>query len=345
MSIIEHFTYEAACAELKAELDDFRPGGIVFLIGPSGAGKTTLRHAVMQEMFGKPDCWGTGRIPAIETISRMPNNAYFSSRDLAKRLLRELHVPSLKWLTDGNSSLDPSVKARLEAEVENARHVWSQLRPQTMTEADYWDVVEESLRARGCKYVSIEQATGLLKNHRDTSPADHTLNLMSLAESAGVMFIMTGVSKASELWGVHHELRRRVGTVWFRPYGSKIKDDRLHYLRLLKTISPRYKLSKPNLLGLMADDLMSATGGLLGHLITILDKAKRKARAAGSRCITGKHVRDSFYSDRDMDRVWLDVHDFESVCSPGNVAQRTALLEAQWQRSSADAAPSSAEDD
>ena len=142
MSIIEHFTYEATRAELKAALDNFRPGHMVFIIGPSGAGKTTLRHSVMQEMFGNPIYWGTGQIPAIETISMLPNNAYFSSRELAKSLVEQLHVPSLRWLFDANDSLDEAVRHQLESEVKEARTVWSKLRPYSVTEGDYWRIFQ-----------------------------------------------------------------------------------------------------------------------------------------------------------------------------------------------------------
>lgn len=332
MSVIEHFTYVAARAELKDALDNFRPGGMIFLLGPSGAGKTTLRHAVMQETFGNPAYWGTGRIPVVEMVANLPHNAYFSSRELAKIVLKELHVPSLDWLFKENSSLDPATKAQFEGEVEKARSVWNQLRPRTMTEGEYWEAVLESLRARGCKYVFIDQVTSLLKNHKDTSPADHTLNLMALAERAGVMFVMSGVAKATALWAVHHELRQRVATVWFRPYSSS-KSDRNHFLRLLKTLSARYRLSKPDLLGVLANDLMASTGGLLGHLIVVMEAAKRKARVEGSRCIASRHIRAAFYNDTDQAQVWRDVHEFEAASRPGNVAKRSALVEAEWRRS------------
>lgn len=336
MSVIEHFTYEATRAELRAALDNFRPGHMVFLIGPSGAGKTTLRHAVMQEVFGNPRYWGKGRIPAIETISMLPNNAFFNSRELAKDLREQLHVPSLRWLFNGNRSLDSAVKEQLEREVQEARTVWSQLRSKPMTEGDYWRSIQWSLPARGCKLVSVEQANGLLKNRRNTLPADHTLHLLSVAENAGVMFIMTGVPECIELWAVHHELRRRVIPVWFRPYSANQKEDHNHYLRLLKTLSTKYNLSRPDLLGLMAYDLLAATGGLLGHLISVMETARSKAAIDGSRAIKKSHIKDAFYSDTDLSRVWKDVHEFEAACRPGNVTKRSAIIAAEWAEASAD---------
>lgn len=55
----------------------------MFIIRPSGVGKTTMRRSVMREMFGNPACWNCGRIPLVETFATLPHGAYFSSRQLA----------------------------------------------------------------------------------------------------------------------------------------------------------------------------------------------------------------------------------------------------------------------
>ena len=58
MRVIQHPAYEAPRRRLRRALDEQRPGHMVFVIGPSGVGKTTMRRSVMQEMFGNPACWG-----------------------------------------------------------------------------------------------------------------------------------------------------------------------------------------------------------------------------------------------------------------------------------------------
>ena len=103
MYCLRHLAYENSRAQLRRALDDHRPGHMVFLIGPSGAGKTTMRTSVMQEMFGDPAHWGRGKIPAIEQFAFLVNQSYFSSKDFVRELLSELHDPSLEWLLRDSS--------------------------------------------------------------------------------------------------------------------------------------------------------------------------------------------------------------------------------------------------
>ncbi len=332
MRLVQHPGYELPRKRLRYALDDHRAGHMVFIIGPSGVGKTTMRRSVMQEMFGNPACWGRGRTPVVETFAMLPHGAYFSSRELVRALLDELHAPKLDWLLHG-SNLTEAAKKAIKAELAACAKIWEQLRPKRGTEGDYWGMFQRSLQARGCKYVSLDQVTALLVNHRDTSPADHTLHLMALAESAGVMFVMTGVHHASRLWAVHSELRRRVVTVWVPPYSDKRKEDRVPFLRLLRSMSTKYPLSSADLLTGMASDVLAATGGVFAELIQLLDRAKSRALEENSARILKRHIESSYYADSDLAALWSDIELFEQAMKAGSVSSRAALARTRWSAS------------
>lgn len=329
MSVIEHFAYMNARTQLKAALDNFRPGHMVFLIGPSGTGKTTLRHSVMQELFGNPMSWGRGRIPVIETFVMLPHMAYYVSKELAKTGVEELIIPSLNWLFTGNN-IPISMEELIRAEIAQCASIWAQLRPRVATEGDYWRIFQRLLSARSCKYVSLDQVTALLVNRRNTSPADHTLHLMSLAEASEIMFIMTGIHTATRLWAIHSELRRRVIPVWMPPYSDKRKEDESHYLRLLKTLSAKYEFSRSDLLCTMASDVLAATGGVFAEIVQLLERASHHARLEGAPRIHKRHIEGSYYSDEDLATLWRDIEAFELAMEAGNVSKRSALVEARW---------------
>lgn len=329
MRPIPHLSYEAARGRLRAALDEHRPGHMVFLIGPSGVGKTTLRHSVMQEMFGDPFRWGRGRTPAVQVFATLPNRAYFSSKDMAKALVNELHAPRLDWLLQG-SNLPKEAVSAIQAELAECRERWQTIRPVNATEGDWWSRFESGVVARGCKYVSIDQVTALLKNHRDTTPADHTLHLMALAESTGTMFIMTGVHEAARLWDVHSELRRRVTTVWVPPYSDSRPDDRRPFLRLLKFLGGKETLSRRDMLVAMGAEILAATGGVIGEVVQLLGRARARAKEEGSARMLKRHIEDSYYSDLDLKSLWRDIEAFEHVMRAGSVDQRAALARARW---------------
>lgn len=331
MNIIEHFAFLEARERLKAAFDNFQPGHMVFIIGPSGAGKTTLRHAVMREVFGNPLRWGTGMIPIVETFAKLPHNAYFSSRELVKALIYETQSPNLRWLLQ-DSDLSRQTVADIQRDLSDSAKVADLLPLRQMTEGDHWRTLSRTLKMRSCKFLSVDQVTALLKNRRDTSPSDHTKHLMFFAEENEIMFIMTGVHEAALLWDIHSELRRRVTTVWLPPYSPRRKRDHEHFLRLLKNISTSHSFSPRDLPYRMAHDVLAATGGIIGEITKLFDRARQSARLDGKTNIHKKDVESSYYNQRDIDTLWRDIHAFEETMAAGNVAMRASQVALQWPR-------------
>jgi ABC-type cobalamin/Fe3+-siderophores transport system ATPase subunit len=331
--IIEHPYYVQPLNQICAAMDDYRPGHMIFLVGPSGVGKTTMRHAALRRVLGRPDCWGAGRVPIIESYVTMPQKAYFSSRDLASALVAQLKVPRMEWLLN-SSDLDEETSRGIDANLRECEQAWSHAHSgRRPTEGESWAVFVRLLRARNCKFVSLDQVTALLVNHRDKSPADHITHLMAIAEDAGVMFLMTGVHTAVRLWEVHSELRRRVRVVWVPPYSDRRKEDMHCFLRLLETLSLRYECRPANLMVDMAFDLLAATAGVLGELLELLAKAKRVALENGDGIIRRKTIEACFYNERDLASLWKDVNSFEEVMMPGDIRKRAELVQRRWSMS------------
>jgi hypothetical protein len=339
MRVIQHPAYEAPRRRLRRALDEHRPGHMVFIIGPSGVGKTTMRRSVMQEMFGNPACWGCGRVPVVETFAMLPRGAFFSSRELARSLLDELNAPSLRWLLE-DSQMDPAEKQAIRLELEGSSELWRNVRNKVATEGEYWRMVQQCLLGRGCKYVSIDQVTALLVNHRDTTPASHTLHLMSLAESTGAMFVMTGVHDAVRLWDIHSELRRRVITIWVPPYSDKRSQDRVPFLRLLRSLGAKHQLSRDDLLVRMPHDILAATGGVFDEIVKLLRRASSIASEAGCIKIQKRHIESAYYSESDLAALWRDIEAFENAMRAGDVSRRAALARSRWERVSEPTLPS-----
>lgn len=316
MRMLDHPAYVTARRSLRAALDGAPPGSMIFLIGPSGVGKTQLRHAVMREVYGNPSSWGRGRLPITEAYATLPHLGFYSSRALALELLRQLNTPDLHWLSSDEVGARPARPIAIETQNAEA---WDFARSRSASEDRCWESVMRTARARGCGTVSIEHATAMLATRQNKTPADHIQNLVSLAEGHQLRFLLTGVARVTELWDVHHDLRRRVLPIWFAPYNDRRRPgDRLSFLRLLRSLSNRLGYIDADVVGSMPDDLMAATAGICGEIIQLFERARLLAVGDGVEVVRRKDLEQAVYNEKDLLALWRQVDDFEDVFAAGD---------------------------
>lgn len=327
--IFPHAQFLEARVELKRALENPKRGRFIFVIGPSGIGKTTVRHAILRTICGNPACWGAGRIPAVEVFALLAQRAYFNPRSLAESLVYELIAPNPRWLRDSDDPDNPTY-ASVKEEIERAhRELLGMPRPKG-TERSMWQLFQQLAASRGMWLAAIDQAHALCTNHRNKDPADHILNLMSILDSGDLNFLLSGVHGAADLWAQRPEVRRRSTVIWMRPYSYERGEDRDPFLTLLRTLGAGYSFSRPALLFEMAAELMAASAGIFGVLSKILAEAKDRADRAGRCAITKHDITDSYYGDRDYEKMWEDVKFFETVMRSANTKARAVMVANAW---------------
>lgn len=327
--LILHTNFQAARDQLKRALERPERGRFIFVVGPSGSGKTTMRRIILRELVGKPSLWGGGRLPVIEVFALLEQNAYFSSRGLVEGLVEQCFVPDIRWLHNDRGPYDASV-IQIDREIENAKAIWENGYRSNEPERRRWQTLQQLMEARHIWLACIDQAAALCTNHRNTDPADHILNLMSVIERQNINILLSGVHGTAALWAERPEVRRRSDIIWVCPYTDRRKEDRDPFISLLQSLAQRFTLSKPNLLLEMVHDLMAASAGIYGVLEKILTDASAKATGEGRAALIKRDIEASFYGNRDLNKLWDDVHLFEEAKRSDMVGNRAEQVAKRW---------------
>lgn len=328
-TVLPHANYVEPRKLLQKALANPKRGRFIWVIGPSGVGKTTLRRSILRSMCGNPALWGAGNIPVIEKFALLPNKAYFNSLWLAQSLVRELFVPNVNWLRDDDDLENPTFLA-VTSEIQRAhRSLHGALLPKG-SEPAMWEHFQRLAPQRKVWLTAIDQAHALCTNHRNKDPADHILNLLSILDVTDMNFLLSGVHGAADLWAARPEVRRRSKVIWMPPYSYERRDDREPFLRLLRTLGEGYTFSKPSLLFDMAAELMAASAGIFGVLKKILVDAKERADFADRRAITKGDITASYYGSRDFKKMWDDVGFFEDVMKSADTSSIAKNVASAW---------------
>jgi hypothetical protein len=327
--IFKHPNYSGPRAELEKALAATELGRFIFVVGPSGVGKTTVRHSIIRKLYGQPEKWAAGTIPYIEVFAMLPQNAYFSSLGFAESLLQQLFVPNVAWMRDSADTQNHAYIA-LKAEVQRAHSELCGVPLPKLSERKVWDKFQSLSASRGVLLAAVDQAHAMCTNHRDKNPADHILNLMSILEQCEMNFLLSGVHRTAELWLDRPEVRRRSDVIWMPPYRLDRAKDREPFLEVLKSLSEGYSFSKSSLLMSMVDDLMAASAGIIGVLKKILADAKKRAELGGRHAITKSDVSNSYYGDADYKKMWGDVKFFQEIMKSADTKAMATKAASGW---------------
>ena len=327
--IYPHANYVAPRKQLQRALANPTRGRFIWVIGPSGVGKTTLRRSILRSMCGDPRLWGAGNIPVIEKFALLPSKAYFNSLWLAQSLVRELFVPNVNWLRDDDDLENPTFLA-VKAAIEQGHQPLQGVSLPKGPEPAMWEHFQRLAPERKVWLAAIDQAHALCTNHRNKDPADHILNLLSILDVTDMNILLSGVHGAADLWAARPEVRRRSTVIWMPPYSHERPGDRDPFLTLLRTLGEGYTFSRPGLLFDMAAELMAASAGIFGVLKKILIDAKERADFAGRRAITKGDVTASYYGNRDFTKMLDDVAFFEEVMRSADISSLAKDVASAW---------------
>jgi SpoVK/Ycf46/Vps4 family AAA+-type ATPase len=195
------------------------PGtSLIFLVGPTGVGKTTLLHRLIQKVIEAtlPDLEvDKGRIPIFGIESKAPEFSQFEWKDFYIRLLKALNEP----LIDQKVSMGDS-KSR-----------WRR-------------AVESALINRQPDAFYIDEAHHLAMLSRGQRLKDQPEVLKSLANLANVKIVLAGTYNLLPLIDLGDQLCRRSKTIHFSRYQAEHKKEAKAFKSVLQTFQNHLPLPK-----------------------------------------------------------------------------------------------------
>lgn len=262
-------------AQVMKELDTLiYPGSqdsIMLVCGPTGVGKSTLaKHmvesaldAAAAEMYEN-----AGLIPAVYVEAPASGESDFSWRLFYQRILAQL---------EGDLGMP---KTAFGVDTETGLLVRPRGKPGNSLAA-LRTAVERALRARGTRFLVIDEAAHIIHQTRSNRLEIQLDTLKSLANECGTQIVMVGSYDLYELMSLSGQLARRTHVLHFERYREDSDAD----LRAFRACVQKFQDSLPHLWGQdlvpHADVLMENTLGCIGTLSSVLLRAAKLAQADG----------------------------------------------------------------
>jgi hypothetical protein len=195
------------------------PGGasLIFVYGPTGVGKTTLRQHITARLREKADGAlerDAHRLPALAVEATAPESGNFHWGHFFRQALGELEAPFLK---------DKVEYAANTAYFDRAGNYIISLRA---TARDLRLSVEQALRYRKPGAVIIDEAQHLTKISSGRRLQEQMDVLKSLANQTGSLLVLIGTYELLTFQGLSGQLSRRSVSVHFPRYGVREEDQK-----------------------------------------------------------------------------------------------------------------------
>src|SRR5436309_11104420 len=217
---------------LLAAIQNAEPNSLVFVFGPTGVGKTTLRQRTEQLLTAERSEQleqDRGRLAVVSVEAVAPDSGSFSWGDHFKRLLQEIDEPLMDYKRDAEAR---SISLRSPA------------RPKPTT-GDYRYAVEQALRFRRPAAVMIDEAQHLAKITSGQRLLEQLDVIKSIANRTQTVHVLYGTYDLLAFRNLNGQLSRRSVDVHFPRYRADLAQDREMFINVVHSFQKKLPLKEP----------------------------------------------------------------------------------------------------
>lgn len=284
--------------KLTAAIWDSEPNSLIFVVGPTGVGKTTLRIRAEQiltdelraEMEQDRDRIAVASVEAVASES-----GSFSWRDLFKRLLQRLDEPLIEYKRDLRTESAP---------------LPSSMRP-NVTAAQYRYGVEQALQFRRPVAVMIDEAQHLAKIASGRRLLDQLDVIKSFSSQTGTVHVLLGTYDLLAFRNLNGQLSRRSIDVHFPRYHAELAEQRQAFVNVVRSFARQLPLLVLPDLESDWEFLYERSLGCVGVLKQWLTRSLSAALRSGEATLTRQNLEGHALSVSQVEKILSEVSEGE----------------------------------
>jgi hypothetical protein len=274
---VAHPLLAEAKEKLMASISESEPNSLVFVFGPTGVGKTTLRLKAEQVISNelRPGLeQDRGRIPVVGVEAVAPESGRFCWPDHFRRLLVAMN--------------EPLMGCKRDEETLYVRH--TSTFGSKATTAEYRHAVEQALRFRRPAAVMIDEAQHLSKMASGRRLLDQLDVVKSMANQTRIVHVLFGTYDLLAFRNLNGQLSRRSLDVHFPRYRAESASERQVFVNVLGSFAHHMPLPEPPDLAAEWEFLYERSIGCVGILKQWLTRALHSVLRRGGNTIVKKDL-------------------------------------------------------
>lgn len=287
---------------LMNAINGAEPNSLIFVFGPTGVGKTTLRlkaeQLITTELLNELH-EDRMRIPVVSVEATAPESGSFNWRDHYKRLLRQLDEPLIDY------------KVNRPQEAGCAQTSARFMPPSRAVGADYRYAVEQAIRHRRPVAIMIDEAQHLGKIGSGRRLLDQLDVIKSIANQTNTVHVLFGTYDLLALRNLNGQLSRRSIDVHLTRYHAEVEEDRQTFINIVQTFEKELPFSDPSDLVSNWEFLYERSLGCIGILKQWLVRATVAALQKGSRKLTAGSLESQALCMAQCEQLYTEIADGE----------------------------------
>ena len=292
---------------LQNAIHEVPQNSLIFVFGPTGVGKTTLRVKVEQELTAemvsvlKED---PTRLPVVSVECIAPESGSFSWRDHFRRLLLEIEEPLVDYKIDHEAPVrTPVVRFMPSAKAVGA---------------EYHHAVERALAYRRPTAVLVDEAQHLARMGSGRRLSDQLDVIKSLANRTKTVHVLIGTYELLAFRNLSGQLSRRSVDIHFLRYRTEDPTDIKAFRTILRSFEQQLPVAHPPDLVNEWEYLYERTIGCVGVLKDWLLRALVSASRRDASALTVQDLQTHALSVAQCDEMLA-----ESLGGENNLSETT----------------------